>query len=313
MEHRHLAVNREMEDRFRAINRGMELSHQAVEYEMADRHRLATQREQDEDIAHSRAIGHASAIGGLAESILTGSPLIGKSGANLGPLIPGEYIMQLRNQMAAGAKAMGLPMGTARTLVGEGVLSPGSLIQAGEEQRQDIRKEAAREREKEDILTNRWLQKEGFDERIKQEDELHAKTIANQNEEIATREKLEDRRRELSRKLQDDERVFRHKTEDEQFNLAYDNAKKLRDYQQETIIKNFNTSIATMDALSHYMEAKGLGPLLKGPSESTPAPGEKPSGLEKILDKVNGNGGATEDTLKKVQETLDKVFTGSGG
>jgi hypothetical protein len=194
LEDKHRAISQEMEDRQRAqsqeledqqrmeqqieentdraINREMQHRHIAIEQEMQDRHRLAQQREQDEDIAHSRAVGHASAIGGLAESVLLGTPLKGKSGTNLLGAIPSDYITTLKSQMEAGTKAMGLSMPQARFLAREGVLSPQSLVQAGEEQRQDERKAAARQREKEDIQTNHKLQKEAMDERERQEDRI---------------------------------------------------------------------------------------------------------------------------------------------
>jgi len=44
-----------------------------------------------------------------------------------------------------------------------------------------------------------------------------------------------------------------------------------------------------------------------------PRPGQPAFGAEKPKDQAKGDGGATESTLQKVQQTLEKVFTGSGG
>jgi hypothetical protein len=53
--------------------------------------------------------------------------------------------------------------------------------------------------------------------------------------------------------------------------------------------------------------AWGIGP------RGTPAPGQKPEMAGKAEDKPTSSGFATEGTLKKVQENLEKVFTGGGG
>jgi len=337
MEHRHRNESLEMEERFRDINRAaevqnmatnreMEHRHLAINREMEDRHRMAEQAEQDADRLHSRQMGVAGGIKGVQEAatqaFIQGGPIRGVSR----DLIDAAEMM--RAEMSAGAaqleEDMGIGERAAKQLIASGQMSPGVLLQEAQAAREEARTASSRGREAESRRQSRSQQDEeisyrerkedeAFKRRIAQEDELHRRTINMQNEEIATRESMEDRRRAITYAMQDEERKLRQATEDAQFNLQYDNQKKLRDFQQETILENFKVSMAVIDALSDYMRSKGLGGLAGARGGEMPAAGEKPQAAQRPQDQAKGDGDATESTLQKVKETLEKVFTGSGG
>jgi len=297
-------MEREMQDRHLARNRELEDEQRFIEQSMQARHKAAEWAEEDADRIHSRAISHATAFRGLAESILTGMPGVkGKSGADVTALIPAQYAAQLQRQMQAGAQALGISWEAAQALGREGVLSPGSLIQAGEEKREDQRREAARGRELESIQTGIALQKQATQERRAQQDEELKMTRAIQDTEYAMQKRNQLERTALQYAVQDQERQFQRDYQDKEWAFQV----KIAQYKleiQRLILAAYGAEIET---LTTHMQSLQKG----GTASSESKPGAFPeSPAQKALEEKQATLRAKEKPAQQPktpeQEALEK-------
>jgi hypothetical protein len=311
MEHRHIAEEREMEERFRAINREMELRHLAINQEMQDRHRAVEQAVADQDRMHERQRGLVGGIKGMTQGAFTAFTTRERVNAPMQELqgLQDELAKTMEKGAGQLEKDLGLSSGMGRRIAQAGLISPETLIQEAEVQRQEQRITEERQRQLEAITTGRQLQKEAFNERIAQEDEAYLRAKAYQDEEIATREAMENKHRQIEWTMQNEQRDLQRAVEDAQFNLQYDHAKKLRDYEQESILEGFRTSIAAAAALARYKERIGLAPAGSAPKEGTE--GQALEDLKRVAAKLGESPEAktldqSTDNLTDSQDALNK-------